>query len=327
MTKDDSQNTSSTTEGTALEGEDQPKQPEKAVTFSFGIVMIRTKKLLNILDRLAKYRIFADLGWAFLVITLVSGAIMLWLMLYQTYIVLTGSLAFRCAIGAATAAQCHASGNTIVSPPSLQTYLLLPGINPVIPILYGIIGIVIAVVVHEGTHGVIARSFKMAVKSTGLVFFLIVPIGAFVEIDEKVIQKAKFRQSGRVMAGGPGSNILVALLALALLLLLVGGLVPTQFNGVNIGGVVSPSPAYNLYTNHEIAPGDLIVAVNGTAVHSVSQLTSLMAGTHPNESLTLSISHNGQHLELHRDTRQEPDQQHDYCGIDRSHSVRKQFRP
>ena len=38
---------------------------------------------------------------------------MLWLMLYQTYIVLTGSLAFRCAIGAATAAQCHASGNTL----------------------------------------------------------------------------------------------------------------------------------------------------------------------------------------------------------------------
>ena len=74
------------------------------------------------------------------------------------------------------------------------------------------------------------------------------------EIDEKVIQKAKFRQSGRVLAGGPGSNVVVALIALGLLLLLVGGLVPAQFNGVNIGGVVSSSPAYNLYQAHEIAP-------------------------------------------------------------------------
>ena len=89
--------------------------------------------------------------------------------------------------------------------------------------------------------------------STGLVFFLIVPIGAFVEIDEKVIQKAKFRQSGRVLAGGPGSNVVVALITLGLLLLLVGGLVPAQFNGVNIGGVVSSSPAYNLYQAHEIS--------------------------------------------------------------------------
>ena len=133
----------------------------------------------------------------------------------------------------------------------------------------------------------------MAVKSTGLVFFLIVPIGAFVEIDEKVIQKAKFRQSGRVMAGGPGSNILVALLALALLLLLVGGLVPAQFNGVNIGGVVSPKPRVQPLHESRDSTRRLIVAVNGTAVHSVSQLLTYMAGTHPNESLTLSISHNG----------------------------------
>ena len=150
MTKDDSQNTSSTTQVTAVEGEEQPQPPEKTVTFSWGIVMVRTKKFLNIIDYLAKFKIFAELGWAYLVITLVSGAIMLWLMLYQTYIVLTGSLAFRCAVGAATAAQCHASNNTLVPGPSIQTYLLLPGINPVIPLLYGIIGIVIAVVVHEG---------------------------------------------------------------------------------------------------------------------------------------------------------------------------------
>ena len=158
--------------------------------------MVRTKKLLNIIDRLAKYRIFADFGWAFLGITIVAAAFMIWLMVDQDYILLTGSLALRCAVGAATASQCHTIGVTVTQGPPIQSYLLLPGLNPVIPVIYGIIGIVVAVVIHEGMHGIIARRLKIAVRSTGLLFFLIVPIGAFVEIDDKEIQKSKFRDSG-----------------------------------------------------------------------------------------------------------------------------------
>lgn len=274
--------------------EENEQKEEKSVTFTFGLVMIRTRRLLSILDKLAKYRIFAWMGWAFLGITVASGAFMLWLMLDQDYIVLTSSIPLRCAVGAATAAQCHAFGVVQNTGPPLQAYLLLPGLNPYIPILYGIVGIVVAVVIHEGTHGVLARSFKLPVKSTGVLLALIIPIGAFVEIDEKLIQKSRFRESGRIMAGGPGSNIIVALISLALLLLLVVSLVPAQFNGVYIGGVLSPSPAYNLYQNHQIQPGDLIVAVNGTTVHSVSELSSYMSHTKPNQTLILSVDHNNQ---------------------------------
>lgn len=261
--------------------------------------MVRTKKLLSILDYFARTRLFADLGWVFLGITLAAASIMIWLMLDQNYIVLTGSLSFRCAIGAATAAQCHQIGVSVTSAPPLQTYLLLPGLNPVIPLAYGIIGIVVAVVIHEGTHGVIARRLKMPVRSTGLLFFLIVPIGAFVEIDEKEIQKSRFRDSGRVMAGGPGSNIIVALIALAILLVIVGGLVPAQFNGVQVQQIVTPtssqpSPAYTLYQEHHLEPGDIIVAVNGTAIHSLDNLTNYLNNTRANENVTLSIEHAGQ---------------------------------
>ncbi|HXQ93167.1 MAG TPA: site-2 protease family protein, partial [Nitrososphaerales archaeon] len=171
-------------------GESTPEptpEDNRSVTFSWGIVMVKTKRLLRILDYLARYRIFGDIGWAYLVITLVAGAFMIWLMLDQDYILLTGSLALRCAVGAAPATQCIQNNITPVSPPSLQSYLLLPGLNPLIPFVYGIIGIVIAVVVHEGTHGVISRRLGLPVKSTGILFFLIVPIGAFVEIDEKLI--------------------------------------------------------------------------------------------------------------------------------------------
>lgn len=269
--------------------EEGSEENPKSVTFSYGIVMVRTKRLLSILDSFAKFRIFGMLGWAFLGITLVSGAFMIWLMLFQSYVVLTGSMAFRCAIGAATYKECHAAGLPVGQQPGLQAYLLLPGINPFIPVIYGLIGIVIAVVIHEGTHGVLARRFKLPVKSTGVLFFLIVPIGAFVEIDEKLIQKSRFRESGRIMAGGPGSNILVALLALGLLLLLVGGLVPAHFDGVYVGAIVQNSPADALHQHGYLQAGDVIVAVNGTRVHSVQNLSNYLAGTHPNESLVLSV--------------------------------------
>ena len=273
---------------------DQPAPDEnRSVTFSWGIVMVRTRRLLSILDRLAKYRFFGALGWVFLGITIVAAAFMIWLMLDQDYILLTGSLALRCAVGAAPAAQCTASGITPTGPPPLQSYLLLPGLNPLIPFVYGIIGIVIAVVIHEGTHGVLARHLGLPVKSTGVLFFLIIPIGAFVEIDEKLIQKARFRDSGRIMAGGPGSNIIVALIALALLLLVVGGLVPAQFNGVQVQTIITPSPANTLHQNNQLSAGDVIVAVNSTTVHSVANLSSFMKQTKPGEDLVIYVQHNG----------------------------------
>lgn len=274
--------------------DNQPEKPEeepKPVTFSWGVLMVRTKKLLNFLDDLAKFRIFSDIGWLYIGITIVAGAFMVWLMLDDVYRVLDSSLALRCALGAAPASQCHAQGIPVGSQPSITSYLLLPGVNPYIPILYGIIGIIVAIVVHEGTHGVIARRLKLPVKSTGLLFFLFVPIGAFVEIDEKLIQKIRARDSGRIMAGGPGSNVIVAGVALILLILLLGGLVPHQFNGVYVFEISNPSPANQLHNEGHLQAGDLITAVNETKVSSQTTLASYMSHTKPNETLIITIDH------------------------------------
>lgn len=267
---------------------------EKSISFSWGILMVRTKRLLGILDNLARFSIFSGIGWIFLAITIVAAGVMIYLMVDQDYLVLTGSLAFRCVIGAATPGQCAAIHVAPTPQPSLRTYLLLPGLNPVIPLLYGIIGIVVAVVIHEGMHGVIARRLKLPVKSTGLIFLLIIPIGAFVEIDEKEIQNTRFRDSGRIMAGGPGSNIIVALMALAILLVIVGGLVPAQFNGVYVQQIVADSPANTLHLQGHLVSGDVITAVNGTNISSVDQLSGYLNNTRPNETLILSIEHKGQ---------------------------------
>ncbi|MHB1907285.1 MAG: site-2 protease family protein [Nitrososphaerales archaeon] len=273
---------------------EKPEEEPKSVTFSWGIVMVRTKRLLSILDKLANYRIFSDIGWVFIAITIAAGAFMVWLMLDETWLVLSSSLAFRCAIGAAPVSQCHAQGFTSGNQPALTSYLLLPGVNPYIPLVYGLIGIIVAVVVHEGTHGVIARRLKLPVKSTGLLFLLFVPIGAFVEIDEKLIQKSRARDSGRIMAGGPGSNVIVAGIALVLLVLLLGGLVPL-FTGVLVTQYSSSSPAFALHNQGHLQYGDFITSVNGTAVNSEQSLSNFMSKTKPNETLLLTINHQGQY--------------------------------
>jgi membrane-associated protease RseP (regulator of RpoE activity) len=274
--------------------EDTPEEEQKSITFAWGIVMIRTQRLLYLLDKLGKHGFFRKLGYVMLGITIVAAGFMLWLMVDDIYIIFSSSLAFRCAIGAAPAAQCHASGLVQGSQPSLTSYLLLPGLNPYIPFLYGIVGLVIAVVVHEGTHGVIARALKLPVKATGAILFLFVPIGAFVEIDEKVVLKARFRDSGRILAGGPGSNVILAVIALLLMVLLIGGLVPQNINGAYVSQIVGPSPAQNLLSTGVLSPGDTITAVNGTVIHSMANLTSFMSNTRPNETLVLQIHHKGQ---------------------------------
>ena len=278
-----------------VDGTEPPKAEEKqkAVTFSYGIVMVRTRKLLNILDRLAEYRIFSALGWVMLGITIAAAAFMIWLMVDDIYIILNASLQFRCLIGAASAAECAAHNYPNPGPIPLQYNLLLPGLNPYIPLLYGIIGLVVAIVVHEGMHGVLARRAKLPVKSTGLLFFLFVPIGAFVEVDEKEVAKAKFRDSGRIMAGGPGSNIIVAAVTLILLLTIVGGLVPHSFNGLYVYQIAQNSPADHLHTQGYLQAGDLITAANGTQIQSGANLSSFMANTKPNQSLVLTIDHGG----------------------------------
>ncbi len=58
--------------------------------------------------------------------------------------------------------------------------------------------------------------------------------------------------------------------------------------------IVQGSPADTLHSQGHLGPGDVIVAVNGSAVNSVTALSNYLNDTHANESLILSIEHAGQ---------------------------------
>jgi membrane-associated protease RseP (regulator of RpoE activity) len=167
--------------------------------------------------------------------------------------------------------------------PSLTEAVGLPGINPFIPIGYGIVAIVVGIVLHELAHGVLARSQGIGVKSLG-VLWCIVPIGAFVEQDDAQMTNASRRVRDRVAAAGVLANFALAVVFFVALSALVASSVAPNAAGVGIAYVEPGSPAQNV----SLAAGDIITALNGTATPTVAAFETAVDATVPNATVSLS---------------------------------------
>ncbi len=117
---------------------------------------------------------------------------------------------------------------------------LLPGVN--LPLFEGIIALVVVMIVHEGAHAVLARIGKIPLLSSGIVFFGIIPVGAFVEPDEKKLAKLDAVRQTRVLVAGSTSNLItsciffIAFVAFAVLANALG-ILQTEYSWlVSVGG-------------------------------------------------------------------------------------------
>jgi len=226
----------------------------RRVEFHFPILTVRTQLFTGVFDKLGVLRASRSVSWAALVIVPVVAGIGLYLICNSLFALLwnpaAGDAARELGLGA---------------------YLLLPGINPVLPFLYGWFAIICAIAVHEGAHGVVARNLGLKVRSSGLLFFLFIPIGAFVDVDEEQLKKAKSKVSSRILAAGVGGNIAVAAVCLIGVLVIVGGLAPV-IDGVYVYDVVQGMPA-------EVAgllPKDVLVSVDNVRINSTMDLRALL---------------------------------------------------
>ncbi|MCI4355358.1 MAG: site-2 protease family protein, partial [Thermoplasmata archaeon] len=227
-------------------------------------LMIKTRRGRGALERLGRFKTFwsaaGDLGIVLAALAMVSIVVVL-------------------VLDAIVVASIPAS-----SAPSPQEALGIPGINPIIPIGYGLVALIVGVVLHELAHGVMARSQNIGVKSLG-VLWLVIPVGAFVEQDDAEMQKAPRRHRDRVAAAGVLANFGLALLFFLLLSAVLTIGVQPNATGVGIGAVVAGTPA----ANASLAPGDIIVAINGTPTPTNSALLHLLADTKPNQTIALSF--------------------------------------
>jgi membrane-associated protease RseP (regulator of RpoE activity) len=235
--------------------EDEAQEADKRrVEFNFPILTVRTQVFTGVFDRLGSLRASHWASWAALVIVPVVAGIGLYLLCSSLFAFLWNPAAGEAAREA-----------------GLGAYLLLPGVNPFLPLLYGWFAIVCAVAIHEGAHGVTARSLGLKVNSSGLLFFLFVPIGAFVDVDEEQIKKAPARDSSRVMAAGVGSNVVVAAACIIGVLVIASGLTPI-IDGVYVANVEEGLPAQAA----GLLPNDVFVTVDNVKVNSTADLSTIL---------------------------------------------------
>ncbi len=154
--------------------------------------------------------------------------------------------------------------------PTPEMMLGIPGINPIIPIVYGIIGLVVAIIVHEFAHGILTRVGKMKIKSLGL-FLFVVPLGAFVEPDEQQIAKADRKRRSNVYAVGPATNVFLAIFCAFLFCgVFMASAEPVRPNPVVLG-VGNDSPAFH----GDIRYGSQLMDIGGRSIGTVSDLDRL----------------------------------------------------
>jgi len=249
----------------------------KRFEFHYGVVMLRTKRFQPILDRLGQRKISRPLGWFLLYLMPVAAAIAFFLFLSQLAILLSPR-------GEAVA--------SYVKTLSPLGNLGLPGINPYLPIIDGWIALLVAMVIHEGAHGVVARSLGFPVKSSGLLFFLFFPIGAFVEVDEEALKAAPASRSGRVLGAGAGINFVVGIVCLLLLFTAVAWMRPSA-NGIAVLGVYPDSAA----SRAGVMVGDFVTAVNGVA-YSDPVLLANSSWYQPGKVINLTLWRSGQVVQL-----------------------------
>lgn len=170
--------------------------------------------------------------------------------------------------------------------------LVLPGVT--IPGLgklsffHWLLALTILVIVHEFSHGVVARAFNLKIKSSGFAFLsLIVPIipAAFVEPDEKEIVKQPHTTQNAIYAAGPISNgilTIIALLCTTLLLFPLHSAISHE-SGSSFDIINDTLPA----SLGGLQSGMIIIGINDQQINNSNDLINSLNNYHPGDTLLI----------------------------------------
>lgn len=232
-------------------------------------LMLKTIRGRELIDRIAAakrfWKVFGDVG-----IGLVLG----------TMALMTGLLVWTAILAPSLPPE---------RAPTPQTIIGLPGINPAIPLWYGIMALAVAIVAHEFCHGILARVAKVRIVSLG-VLLLLLPLGAFVEPDEAELKKVDKRARARMFAAGPAVNIIFALTTAVLFSLVLMPNVSPAAEGVGVVSAYAPPALGN------ITEGTIITHINGQSVNSISDVEEILQNptVRPGDLILLTIHKKGE---------------------------------
>jgi len=171
-----------------------------------------------------------------------------------------------------------------------------------VPFFYWIIAIFVIAVVHEFSHGLIARANNLKVKSSGFAFLgIIIPIipAAFVEPDEKELRKRPHKEQLSVFAAGPFSNIAVAFLFVAIASFILAPVVNALIepNGVKVSDYVKGDKKFPAELAG-IKIGETIQQVDDKPVAYVNNLSSILRSKKPDEIVTIKTDKSSYEIKL-----------------------------
>ncbi|MCL5430480.1 MAG: M50 family metallopeptidase [Candidatus Marsarchaeota archaeon] len=220
------------------------------------------------------------LGWIIAVIAVISGfsGYIVVLLVYLTALNLEKFAAFTSTVIA---------GHT-------QTQILsgiIPGVAPLIPgvdipLFAGLASIIILLMIHETSHGILSRLYKVKLKSLGLLVFGVLPVGAFVEPDEKEVAKLDSIKQGNIFAAGSAINFFATIVFFLLMLAILFFAMPALYvNGVFVEATIANYPAYNV-----LQPGMQILSWNGQQIHNLTQFESI--GAHDTAGSIINVTTN-----------------------------------
>ena len=234
-------------------------------SIEFPVIMWRTDKLRGLISRIANisprfWKYFMTVG-----IFVAFGAMiaMAWLLV--------------------------SSLETISTTPSVSLVIPgveMPGSSIYVPLGYGLIGLATVLIVHEFSHGILAVSEKINIKSIGLLLFAIIP-GAFVEPDEEELKASSKLSQLRVYAAGSIANMSLAAIALVLFLVISSYAIPANFseNGIEINRVVSDSPA-----SQYLKEGMVIESIHNHTVDNSDSYLNVVGSFKPGDNVTVGTN-------------------------------------
>lgn len=235
---------------------------DHGVEVNFPLLMWKTQRLRGFIDRIANraprfWKWYMNIGIA------ISTGFM---------ILMAGALVY--------------SLKTLMETPSVS--LVVPGVevpgSPIfIPLLSGLIAIATVLIVHEFSHGILARVEKINLKSIGLLLFAILP-GAFVEPDEEELNELDRPARMRIYVAGSMANLTLAAIALVLMLLISSFVIPAVFeeDGVQISRLTEDGNAVKYLSEGMIIKSINNVTVNDSASYGVAVKTLI-----PNETVDI----------------------------------------
>jgi membrane-associated protease RseP (regulator of RpoE activity) len=185
-----------------------------------------------------------------------------------------------------------------------------PGTGIFIPFWQAVIAIICLLVPHEFAHGVLTRCHKIKLKSAGILTAGPIPIGAFVEPEQKEMEKHESKERMRIYAAGSFTNLIVSVIALILIVSVMAPMVGTinEPRGILITNVVNGTPSYGV-----LEAGFVITEMNGVQTLDAESFSSVLSDLRPGQTVTFVTTNGTFSLTL---AERPDDASKGYIGID-----------